>query len=131
MHGGGTWAAGNFWRCLRERSTSFGAISPNCAFPPARPTRKPRKPIPTPSEPIVEAETYAYSIAWILIAVATLTVGVIRRRVAIRHAAMVVLALSVAKVFLFDMASLDGVLRAASFLGLGVALIGSPSSIKG
>lgn len=75
-------------------------------------------------EPIVQAETYAYSIVWILFAVATLIIGVMRRRVAIRHAAMAVLALSVAKVFVFDMASLDGVLRAASFLGLGVALIG-------
>lgn len=73
--------------------------------------------------PVTEAETYAYSIAWILFSVATLLLGVVRRQIAIRHAAMAVLALSVAKVFLLDMASLTGVLRAVSFLGLGVALI--------
>ena len=32
--------------------------------------------------------------------------------------------LTVLKVFLFDMAELEGVLRAASFMGLGVCLIG-------
>jgi uncharacterized membrane protein len=31
---------------------------------------------------------------------------------------------SVAKVFLFDLAGLEGILRAASFIGLGLALIG-------
>ena len=70
-----------------------------------------------------EAERYSYSVVWILSAVATLLVGIARKRVAIRHAAMAVLALSVVKVFVFDMASLDGVLRAASFFGLGIALI--------
>jgi uncharacterized membrane protein len=73
--------------------------------------------------PVVEAETYAYSIAWLAVAILTLLVGMATRRVAIRHAAMAILALAVVKVFVFDMASLDGVLRAVSFLGLGVALI--------
>jgi uncharacterized membrane protein len=75
-------------------------------------------------EPVLEAEAYAYSAVWIVFAIATLFVGLARHSVPIRHAAMAVLLLSVAKVFLVDMASLGGVLRAASFLGLGVALIG-------
>lgn len=75
-------------------------------------------------EPITEAESYAYSITWLLFAIAILIVGMARKSVAVRHVAMAVLALSVAKVFVFDMASLTGVLRAASFMGLGVALIG-------
>jgi uncharacterized membrane protein len=74
--------------------------------------------------PVTEAEAYTYSAVWIVFAVVTLVVGLARRSVPIRHAAMAILALSVAKVFLVDMASLGGVLRAASFLGLGVALIG-------
>jgi uncharacterized membrane protein len=74
--------------------------------------------------PVSEAESYAYSVTWILFAIVTLFAGIARRRVSIRHAAMAVLALSVVKVFVFDMASLDGVLRAASFFGLGIALIG-------
>ena len=72
--------------------------------------------------PIGEAESYSYSIAWLLFAVVILIVGMARRQVAIRHAAMGVLAVSVAKVFLMDMASLTGVWRAASFMGLGVRL---------
>ncbi len=74
--------------------------------------------------PVEQAESYAYSVAWILFSVATLFVGIARKQVSIRHAAMAVLALSVVKVFVFDMASLEGVLRAASFFGLGIALIG-------
>jgi uncharacterized membrane protein len=74
-------------------------------------------------EEVTEAENYAYSLAWLLVAIATLLAGLAARRVAIRHAAMAVLALAIIKVFVFDMASLDGVLRAVSFLGLGVALI--------
>lgn len=74
--------------------------------------------------PITEAESYAYSITWLLFAVVILIVGMARKSIAIRHAAMAVLALSVAKVFVLDMAALTGVLRAASFMGLGVALIG-------
>lgn len=70
-----------------------------------------------------EMESYTYSIVWLLFAVATLVVGLVRRQVAIRHAAMAVLALSVGKVFLMDMSALTGVLRAASFIGLGAALI--------
>ena len=34
------------------------------------------------------------------------------------------IAVAVAKVFLFDMSELEGVLRALSFIGLGVVLIG-------
>jgi len=73
--------------------------------------------------PVGEAESYSYSIAWLLFAVAILVVGLVRKQVAIRHAAMAVLALSVAKVFLIDMSALTGVLRAVSFMGLGLALI--------
>lgn len=71
-----------------------------------------------------DGETYAYSIAWILFAVATLVVGLARRRVVIRHAAMAVLVLAIVKVFVFDMSALQGILRAVSFLGLGAALLG-------
>ncbi|HEV7689169.1 MAG TPA: DUF2339 domain-containing protein [Hyphomonadaceae bacterium] len=76
------------------------------------------------AEPVLEAEAYTYSAVWIVFAIVTLAIGLARHSVPIRHAGMAVLLLSVAKVFLVDMASLGGVLRAASFLGLGVALIG-------
>lgn len=70
-----------------------------------------------------EVESYTYSIVWLLFAVATLVAGLVRKQIAIRHAAMAVLALSVGKVFLMDMSALTGILRGASFIGLGAALI--------
>src|SRR5262249_4036036 len=72
-------------------------------------------------DPVGEAEAYAYSAVWIVFAIATLIVGLARHSVPTRHAAMAVLSLSVAKVFLVDMASLVGLLRSAACLGLGVA----------
>ena len=42
----------------------------------------------------------------------------------LRIASAVIVILTVAKVFLIDMANLEGVLRALSFIGLGFVLIG-------
>ena len=47
-----------------------------------------------------------------------------RRRTVIRLASAALIAIAVAKVFLFDMSELEGVLRALSFIGLGAVLIG-------
>jgi uncharacterized membrane protein len=43
---------------------------------------------------------------------------------ALRHAGMALVCVVVAKVFLIDMAGLQGLLRVFSFLGLGAALVG-------
>ena len=69
-------------------------------------------------------ELYTYSIVWLLFGVALLAVGAARRLAALRHAGMALVCLVVAKVFLVDMAGLQGLLRVVSFLGLGVALMG-------
>ena len=69
-------------------------------------------------------ELYAYSIVWLLFGVALLALGFARRAAALRHAGMVLVCIVVAKVFLIDMAGLQGLLRVFSFLGLGAALIG-------
>ncbi len=69
-------------------------------------------------------ELYAYSIAWLLFGVALLALGFLRQAAALRHAGMALVCLVVAKVFLVDMAGLQGLLRVFSFLGLGAALIG-------
>lgn len=71
-----------------------------------------------------EAEWYAYSAAWLASAGAGLAVGLIWRNDWLRRAALAGVGLVVAKVFLFDMAALGGVLRAFSFLGLGGTLVG-------
>ena len=55
---------------------------------------------------------------------ALLALGFWRDVPALRHAGMVLVCLVVAKVFLIDMAGLQGLLRVLSFLGLGAALLG-------
>lgn len=69
-------------------------------------------------------ELYAYSAVWLLFGVALLALGFLRQTAALRHAGMALVCIVVAKVFLVDMAGLQGLLRVFSFLGLGAALVG-------
>jgi uncharacterized membrane protein len=71
-----------------------------------------------------QGEWYVYSAGWLAFAAAGLAAGLIWRNDWLRRASLAGVGLVVAKVFLSDMAALDGVLRALSFLGLGGALIG-------
>src|SRR5207253_10799058 len=68
-----------------------------------------------------DAEWYAYSVAWLLFATAALAIGLMRRNRWLRQAGLIGIGLVIAKVFLSDMAELEGVLRALSFLRLGGA----------
>ena len=70
-----------------------------------------------------EAELYAYSGAWLLLAGTLLAVGIRSAMPALRLAALAVMAAAIAKAFLIDMGSLVGLWRVLSFLGLGLALI--------
>lgn len=72
---------------------------------------------------IGDAEGYAYSVAWLLYAAALFAIGFLWRVAAIRHAALALTMLIVAKVFLWDMSGLTGLYRVASFLGLGLSLV--------
>ncbi len=80
------------------------------------------------SGPTSDGEMVTYSVVWLLLAVATLVISSYARRSAATVAAyrggMVLLALTIAKIFLIDMADLTGLLRVASFFGLGLALLG-------
>ena len=69
------------------------------------------------------AEWYCYSAAWIVYAGTLLALGILRGIIALRHAAVIVMVLSVVKVFVFDMAELEGLYRVVSFIGLGVSLV--------
>lgn len=71
-----------------------------------------------------QAETYSYSVAWLAIGVGLLALGSRFDARSLRIASAVIVILTVAKVFLIDMANLEGVLRALSFIGLGLVLIG-------
>ena len=69
-------------------------------------------------------ELYVYSAVWLLFGVGLLALGFVRNAAALRHAGMGLVCVVVAKVFLIDMAGLQGLLRVFSFLGLGAALVG-------
>jgi len=71
-----------------------------------------------------DAETYAYSVAWLLYGIAILATGIVSGGRALRLAGLTVVAIAVGKVFLLDAAALTGLYRVASFLGLGVSLVG-------
>ncbi len=63
------------------------------------------------------------SVAWGLYAMALLVIGLIRGTRGVRMISLGFLVLTVAKVFLHDLANLTGLHRILSFLGLGVSLI--------
>ncbi|MCY1705571.1 DUF2339 domain-containing protein [Pannonibacter sp. SL95] len=81
-------------------------------------------PVILDAAPVGELETYVYSIVWLLIGVALLGLGFLRASLLLRQISGVVIAAVVLKVFLIDMASLEGVMRALSFVGLGLTLMG-------
>ena len=70
-----------------------------------------------------DAEWYSYSVVWLVYAGLLLAAGILRGHVALRYASLAILALTVLKVFVSDMAALTGLYRALSFLGLGATLV--------
>jgi uncharacterized membrane protein len=75
--------------------------------------------------PLREAsvETWTYSAAWALYGLMILAAGARGGDRVLRWLGLAVLLATTAKVFLFDMATLEGVIRAASFLALGALLL--------
>ncbi len=71
----------------------------------------------------VGLETWTFSAAWALYGLIVLAIGARTRLIALRWLGLSISLLATAKVFLFDMARLEGVIRAASFLALGVLLL--------
>lgn len=71
-----------------------------------------------------QVETYSYSALWLALGVALLVAGLLLKSQILRLASGALIVIAVAKVFLFDMSELEGVLRALSFIGLGIVLIG-------
>jgi len=68
-------------------------------------------------------ELYAISAAWLVLGIALLVVGLKRNALDLRLASAVLITLTILKAFLIDMAELEGVLRALSFVVLGLILI--------
>lgn len=69
-------------------------------------------------------EMYTYSVVWLLLAVVYQAMGLWRGIKTLHIGSLILLLLTVGKVFLVDASELEGLYRVLSFLGLGVALIG-------
>ncbi|WP_226662872.1 DUF2339 domain-containing protein [Microbulbifer aggregans] len=76
------------------------------------------------SQPAETGELYTYSAVWLLLAVGAILLGSWRGWRSCYQGGMAVLALVIVKLFLVDMSGLEGLLRVASFMGLGLALLG-------
>ncbi len=73
---------------------------------------------------VSNAEQYTYSVVWLVFGVALLLIGILLRAQPARLASAAVVLVTVGKVFLIDLADLEGFYRAVSFIGLGLVLVG-------
>lgn len=71
---------------------------------------------------VLNGELYSYTVAMLLAATALLVLAFVRQSTLLRKLALAAVGLTVAKVYLIDMSGLDGLLRAVSFLVLGLVL---------
>jgi uncharacterized membrane protein len=69
-------------------------------------------------------EIYSYSLVWLLYATALIFSGLKIDLKRLRMAGIALLSVVILKVFLGDLSNLEGIARAASFMGLGIAMIG-------
>lgn len=70
-----------------------------------------------------DGEFWTYSAAWLVAGAVVLAIGLWLNSGPIRAASGLLIALTVCKVFLLDMAALSGAFRALSFIGLGLSLL--------
>jgi uncharacterized membrane protein len=73
---------------------------------------------------VTDPEQYTFSAVWLGFGVALLLIGLLLDSKPARLAWGAVVTLTIAKVFLVDMAGLAGIWRALSFIGLGLVLVG-------
>lgn len=71
-----------------------------------------------------EGELYTYSLVWLALAIAAIVAGRRWGREGLYKAGNAVIGAVVVKLFLVDMAGLEGLWRVASFMGLGLSLLG-------
>lgn len=70
------------------------------------------------------AEIYTYSAVWLVCGIALLFFGTLKKDKMIRIASLIIMILTVGKVFLYDASELEGLFRVFSFFGLGLSLLG-------
>jgi uncharacterized membrane protein len=81
-------------------------------------------PAPGISAGMANGELYTYSAAWLALAVTAIVIGSVRHQADLNRGGLLLLAVVIGKIFLVDMAGLEGLLRVASFMGLGLSLLG-------
>jgi uncharacterized membrane protein len=69
------------------------------------------------------ARLASLSITWALYGTALIVIGINRRYAPLRYLAIALLAITIGKVFLYDMSVLGGIYRIVGFIGLGLALL--------
>ncbi|MDF0748682.1 DUF2339 domain-containing protein [Marinobacter sp. 71-i] len=73
---------------------------------------------------VAEGELYSYSVVGMLYAIAAILYSTSRDNAVLHKAGMALLGIVIGKIFLIDMAGLQGLWRVAAFMGLGLALLG-------
>lgn len=76
------------------------------------------------ADPIQQLELYTYSIVWLALSIVAIVASQRFSLLFFRKLGFVILAFVVLKAFLIDMANLEGLYRALSFIGLGLSLVG-------
>lgn len=71
-----------------------------------------------------DAELYSYSIIWLLLGALVVIAGHLKQQSLVQKVGLGILGAVIVKVFLIDMANLTGLLKAVSFIGLGLSLVG-------
>src|SRR6202044_3936275 len=71
-----------------------------------------------PTIPVSDAELWSWSGAWLAYGAALMAVGIRSGTKPLRLAALAIIGLTAAKVFLVDMSGMEGLWRVVSFLGL-------------
>lgn len=69
------------------------------------------------------ARDFVYSALWMIYGAVALVIGFWRKLASLRWQALVLIAITIGKVFLYDLKNLTGALRVLSFIGLGVLLM--------
>jgi uncharacterized membrane protein len=69
------------------------------------------------------ARDFTYSALWMLYGSAALVIGFWRRLASLRWQALVLIGITIAKVFLYDLSNLTGIWRVLSFIALGALLM--------
>ncbi len=82
------------------------------------------QPVMSINIPVSDGELYTYSIVWLAMAIVTILLSAKIDQNRLYKAGMGLLIIVIMKIFFIDMSDLQGLLRVASFMGLGLSLLG-------